>query len=1356
MNEEQPKAMVIKRDGSKEEFNPTKIEKAIIRAMKNSGITKTKLAALIASDSLDKFGKKSEVKIKDIENFIFKELNEYGQSLAANAYERYRATKEYQKKKNDIDDSISGLVGGTNDEVLYENSNKDSFTFSTQRDLIAGECSKAWASKNILPTDVLMAHEQGIIHYHDLDYAIHRGMFNCMKSNMNITFKLSSDDLEITTSLEEFDKRYLKLQMPSTIDGVLVELDQDILIKDKDSWTKILKVQKRIPGSEEFLYRIKTAGGNELEVTGDHIIPVKIPDQTEENRGKIQEIPASEIKVGNWAITGDNLMELIVRIDKYSPDGTFMVYDLETESHHFTCNGIWVHNCFSKDTEFLTTSGNRKFSELKDGEQIYVPTHTGKVQRAIVRNYGKQDLYTYTFQRGGLLEKKVNCTENHRWILKDGKETTNLKPGDIIYSKTQSAFEEELDRLCCKTDQNWKVIGKEFYKSNEEVWCLEVEEDHSFILEGDLVTGNCQLINLKDMLDNGTVINKRLITGINSFSTACTVATQISLQCASHQYGGQTWSCSHLAPYVRKSRERWIKTLQEENEKENLGMTEEQIKAQAETLLKKEIKDGCQTIQYQINTFSSTNGQAPFLSIFMYVNEDPEYSEETAMIIEEMLKQRYKGMQNESGAFITPSFPKLLYVLDEDNVYPGTKYRYLTELAEKTVAKRMMPDFISAKIMKEMYDGEVFPCMGCVDGEDVVRYEYKGEEYCEGIEKMWNRVSLDIQTKLQQTPGCFYIDSDPNVLKIYDTSMGEYVGVRRLVSNKDMSNWIRVKTESGRSLLCTSDHPFPVKDKGRTQAKDLKIGDILSISSYFGEHGNYTLDSDFSWILGAYYLSGSKLKNGKVEFNIPDYDGSGSVVTTLGRVISQVFESGYKSGDNKNKITVSSIEASEKILSVPLSKIVASADEMTKLSVLRGMINSQGRARILSGEKTILHCPSREIMIQTMYLLESLGFRPEIIDKNKMISFDYGQRFNESRDSEEKIVYVEELGYRDRKSYDVTTMSDRFDVSGINSHNCRSFLQPYKDPETGKYKWYGRFNQGVVSLNLPDIALSSKGDMDVFWEILEERLELCKKALMIRHNELEDHDSSRGSEIHWKYGAVSRLENEEGFKKLLYNDYSSISLGYIGLYECTLYMIGKSHTTPEGKEFALKVMKILREHTDKWKEETNIGFSLYGTPSEGLCDSALKKTKKRFGVIPGVTDKEWFTNSYHVSVEEDISAFEKLDFESEFQRISSGGSVSYVEIPDLTNNLEVVDEIVKHGYETCRYFELNGRSGDHCGNCGFDGEIILNDNNEWECPVCHCQDVDLLSVTRRTCGYLGEHLWNQGKTAELKNRVLHI
>lgn len=656
MDEEQSiKAMVIKRDGSKEEFNPAKIEKAIIRAMKNGGITKTKLAALIASDSLDKFGKKAEVKIKDIENFIFKELNEYGQSLAANAYERYRATKEYQKKKNDIDDSISGLVGGTNDEVIYENSNKDSFTFSTQRDLIAGECSKAWASKNILPTDVLMAHEQGIIHYHDLDYAIHRGMFNCIKSNMNITFKI--DDLEITTTLGEFDERYLKLQIPDTEDGVLVELDQNILIKDKDSWTKILKVQKRIPTTSESMYRIKLAGGTQLEVTGDHIIPCLIPSQEEDKRGKSDEIPASSIKVGYWLTKGDGSKELIVRIDKYSHSGNIMVYDLETETHHFICNDIWVHNCFSEDTRFITDSGTKSFEEFNDGDEVLVPTHTGKIQRAVVRNYGKQDLYTFTFQRGGLLEKKVNCTENHRWILKGGKETISLKVGDEIYRIKESAFEEELSRLCEKTDQYWKVSGKELLKTDQEVWCLEVEEDHSFILEGDLVTGNCQLINLKDMLENGTVINKRLITGINSFSTACTVATQISLQCASHQYGGQTWSCSHLAPYVRKSRERWIKTLKEENEKDNLGMTEEQIKAQAETLLKKEIKDGCQTIQYQINTFSSTNGQAPFLSIFMYVNEEPEYAEETAMIIEEMLRQRYKGMQNESGAFITPSFP---------------------------------------------------------------------------------------------------------------------------------------------------------------------------------------------------------------------------------------------------------------------------------------------------------------------------------------------------------------------------------------------------------------------------------------------------------------------------------------------------------------------------------------------------------------------------------------------------------------------------------------------------------------------------------------------------------------------------
>lgn len=535
---------------------------------------------------------------------------------------------------------------------------------------------------------------------------------------------------------------------------------------------------------------------------------------------------------------------------------------------------------------------------------------------------------------------------------------------------------------------------------------------------------NCCLVDIDDMLQNGTVINRKLIETPKSFRTACTIATQAVQQVANGQYGGQTISLSHLAPFVRVSYEKYLKKYRDR------GCSPEETEAWAMEDLKKEIQDGIQTIQYQINTFSTCNGQAPFLSIFMYINEKPGYEKETAMLIEETLKQRILGMKNEKGVYITPAFPKLLYVTDENNIYPGSEYYYLTELAAECVSKRMLPDFISAKIMRQNYDGEVFPCMG-----------------------------------------------------------------------------------------------------------------------------------------------------------------------------------------------------------------------------------------------------------------------------------------------------------------------------------CRSFLAPYKDPNTGKYKWYGRFNQGVVTLNLVDVGLSAEKDIDQFWSILDERLELCYQALMLRHERLKGTPLNT-SPIHWKYGALSRLKGDN-FDELLYNGYSSISLGYAGLYECVVSLIGESHTTEKGQKLALAIMKHLRAKCDEWKTKTNIGFSLYGTPLESTTYKFANCLKKRFGIVPGVTDHDYITNSYHVNVREEISAEDKLKFESQFQSISSGGAISYIETCNLSDNIEVIIQQMQYMYENIQYAELNGKF-DYCQECGFSGEILLDENNEWYCPCCGNRDHNKLNIARRTCGYIGDNFWNAGRTAEIKDRYVHI
>ena len=553
---------------------------------------------------------------------------------------------------------------------------------------------------------------------------------------------------------------------------------------------------------------------------------------------------------------------------------------------------------------------------------------------------------------------------------------------------------------------------------------------------------NCELINLNDMLQNGTVINGVMIEKPHRFITAATIATQIILAVTSSSYGGATVSLTHLAPFVRSSYEKYLKKYKERK------LSKEDCEKFAMQDTKKEVEDGVQTFNYQVNSMTNTNGQAPFLSVCMYLGETDEYKDELAMIIEEFLKQRILGFKNEKGVYITPAFPKLLYVLEEDNVREGSKYWYLTKLAAECTAKRMVPDYISEKIMleykkNELGDGDCYPCMGC------------------------------------------------------------------------------------RSFL--------------TPDRTMHLGNI------------------------------SKAKD-----------------------------------------------------------------------------------------------------------------------------------------------YVE-----------------------------------------GKGKYYGRFNQGVVTINLPDVALSSKGDMDEFWKIFDERLELCHRALQIRHKRLSN-ATSDVAPILWQHGALARLEKGESIHELLHHGYSTISLGYAGLYECVKYMTGHSHTdNGEGKEFGLKVMQHLNDATAKWKSEEDIDYSVYGTPIESTTYKFARCLKERFGTVKGITDRNYITNSYHVPVFEEIDAFTKLKLESEFQRLSPGGAISYIETPNLQGNLDVVIEVMQFIYDNIMYAELNTKS-DYCQKCGYTGEILIDDDLEWYCPNCGNRDHNTLNVARRTCGYIGTNFWNKGRTEEIKERVLHI
>lgn len=649
------------------------------------------------------------------------------------------------------------------------------------------------------------------------------------------------------------------------------------------------------------------------------------------------------------------------------------------------------------------------------------------IQDMIESELVRQDKYTlakkyiiYRYQRA--LLRKANTTDESilKLIKNENKELAeeNSNKNTILASTQRDYIAGEVSR-----DLTRRMLLPERISMAHDQGILHFHDADYFIQP----IFNCCLINIGDMLDNGTVMNGKMIESPKSFQVACTVMTQIISAVASNQYGGQSVDMIHLGKYLRRSRDKYLRDMKNQFAD---TLDDETINKIVDSRLRDELKSGVQTIQYQINTLMTTNGQAPFVTLFLHVDDNDEYVEENSMIIEEILRQRYEGIKNEAGVNATPAFPKLIYVLDENNCFKGGKYDYLTELAVKCSAKRMYPDYISAKKMRENYEGNVFSCMG-----------------------------------------------------------------------------------------------------------------------------------------------------------------------------------------------------------------------------------------------------------------------------------------------------------------------------------CRSFLSPWKD-ENGEYKFEGRFNQGVVSINLPQIGIVANGNENEFWRIFDERLELCFEALMCRHKALEG-TLSDVSPIHWQYGAIARLDKGEKIDKLLHGGYSSISLGYIGLYEVTKLMKGVSHTTPEGKEFALKVMNHMKEATERWRERTGIGFALYGTPAESLCYRFARIDKQRFGDIKDITDKGYYTNSYHVDVREKIDAFEKFEFESQFQKISTGGCISYVEIPNITGNLDALKDMVKFIYDNIQYAEFNTKS-DYCHACGFDGEIIINDDNEWECPQCHNKDRSRLTVTRRTCGYLGENFWNTGKTKEIKERVLHL
>ena len=943
---------------------------------------------------------------------------------------------------------------------------------------------------------------------------------------------------------------------------------------------------------------------------------------------------------------------------------------------------------------------------------------------------------------------------------------------------------------------------------------------------------NCCLLNIDDMLQNGTVINGIKIEKPHRFLTAMTITTQIILGVSNMQYGGQTVTLTHLAPFVRdtynleynrlkklycdellnKYSNEWKEKFKgnEELFDEFLNIQAEDIaKREAEELTRNEVKAGVQTFNYQLNSMTGGGGQSPFITAFLYLNETQEYKKELAMIIEEVLKQRIQGMKDRNGIWITQAFPKLIYVLDEDNITEDSEYWYLTKLSAECSAKRMVPDYISAKVMKEL-KGDVYPCMGCVDGKSVIDYKIDNVRYVESFERAWNRLSENNEVKLQPNGEDLYIDT--NNVEIYDCKEKKYVKQYRIIKNTQES-WCKVKLSGGRKVDVTNDHPFEVENKGVVLAKDLCVGDkIIRDTAEIKINGKFDLKS---WLYGVMVCDSGYCDQVNISLGLDEKDILDKCVEALKEEGQETFVKEWHRGKKGNyyELKVKKYSAfRHKLIDYfgGMRKIerhipqeIFNSDIDKKCSFMAGLIDADGYINNKGNSVRVqIGSTNRELALQELLLAKEIGLNACLYENHykgsKNNSVRYLIEFNAIKELKEYIIsnkkkekFIDEHKFLDgvlkennicevqsveeyveeKYSYDVTTESEHFMFDGIYSHNCRSFLTPDRftdngignianaqNYQVGKHKYYGRFNQGVVTINLVDVACSSKKDEEKFWKIFEERLELCHRALQIRHNRLKG-TKSDVAPLLWQYGVLARLKSGETIDKLLYNGYSTISLGYAGLSECVKYMKDCSHTTTEGKKFALKVMQKMNDKCAEWKQAENIDYSVYGTPIESTTYKFAKCLQKRFGIIEGVTDKNYITNSYHVNVAEKISAFDKLTKEAEFQKLSPGGAISYVECPDLSNNLEVVLQVMKHIYNTILYAELNCKL-DVCEQCGFQGAIPLVKDETgkliFECPQCGNRDENTIHTARRTCGYIGTQGWNQGRLGEFEDRIEHF
>ena len=898
-----------------------------------------------------------------------------------------------------------------------------------------------------------------------------------------------------------------------------------------------------------------------------------------------------------------------------------------------------VEHEVSKSAHQLAVSIATIISQIPD--TLTVEQIQDRVEDLLMSSHRKDVAKAYIHWRyGRSLIRRENTTDKTLMELLDGK---NSYWNDENGNKNARVVHTQRDYIAGATSTDLTrrlLLTPDIVKAHDE----GIIHFHDADYFAQNVLHNCCLINLEDMLQNGTCINGVWIDKPHRLITATTIATQIITAVSSSQYGGATVTLSHLAPFVEESRKRYRARF------EKIISNKEELDKLVFEATEREIVDSVQTFCYQINSMATTNGQAPFLSVCMYLNEvnEGQTKIDLARLIEEFLKQRIQGLKNDKGVFITPAFPKLLYFLEEDNIRPGTRFWYLTELAARCTAKRMVPDYISEKMMIKLKKGDSYPCMGAVEPSSVIEWKLinsSEEELCKSsFEDFWLRITSLTPAEVQ--PGRsldLYIDCEKaeHELFIKDT-VNKWVKVKKLTRILN-TKWIQIRTAGGKELTCTYDHPLPVANK------------------------EFTYESP----------------NGKYRYN------------------------GWK-----------------------------------------------------------------RVEAEQLHVDDCIKTAERVVDR---------------------IIMVEHLD-RQTFAYDVETESDTFEVNGIWSCNCRSFLTPdrttqnyakaknYDESSVG-HKYYGRFNQGVVTINLVDVALSAKreygqqiddddmrGDLpsgnesldSIFWRIFDKRLELCHKALRMRHDRLCGGVADMAP-ILWRYGALARLDKGESIKELLYHGYSTISLGYAGLYECVKAITGESQSGVNGKKFGLQVMQHMNDCANKWKAAEDIDYSVYGTPIESTTYKFALALKRRFGndvftKLDGV-DRNYITNSYHIPVFEEIDPFNKLALESEFQALSPGGAISYIECADLTKNIEAVLQVIQFIYDNIMYAELNFKSC-LCKKCMFEGELKIVDQDnklQWKCPNCGCMDQNELFSVFRLCGYLSSgNAVNQGRLNDVRDRYIHL